>query len=235
MLCPRQSTKTLVNWVMPISLINWVLLISDIYLIWNLNILIKFKFVPVLLVVTVNLAAELIAYFLNRYNYKNGSAWIYNFSLPIELISYALLYRRIFKQPTYTLLINGFLIAIPVFSIITFFTNRTIYIFQTPVFVFGCIFILFLTLSFFIKLFIADYFQINPLKQFFFWLSTGLLMCYLGSFIYLSNLNSLFKHFTFLYAELQNLNFLLNCFLYICIIISIECLKAHPNSQIQSF
>jgi len=175
-----------------------------------------------------------LAFFLNKFNTKGGSAWVYNFSLPIELISYGILYKSIFKQKKYIWIINLSIIAIPLLTVASFIVNKSLYTFHTYVFTFGCIFLIFLTLSFFIKLFRADYFFTNPLKLFFFWVSTGLLLCYSGGFMYLSNLNFLFRKLTFLYSNLQNLNFILNCFLYSCIIISFECLKVYPNSQVRS-
>lgn len=220
---------------MPITLINLVLLIVTTYLIVNMNYLKEFKVSPILTIVLVNLIAELLAFFLNKFNVKGGSAWVYNFSLPIELICYGLIYKRLFNQRAYFMIINISLIIIPLLTIVSFIINKSLYPFHTYVFTYGSILLLFLTLSFFIKLFIADYFFTNPLKQFFFWFSIGLLLCYSGAFMYLSNLNFLFQKFTFLYSNLQNLNFILNCFLYLCIIISVECLKAYPTSQIRSF
>jgi hypothetical protein len=219
---------------MPITLINFVLVIVFAYLIINMNYLKGFKVLPILSIVLVNLIAELLAFFLNRFNVKGGSAWVYNFSLPIELICYCLIYKRLFNQKAYFIIINISVIIIPLLTIISFIRNQSLYPFHTYVFTYGSVLLLFLTLSFFIKLFIADYFFINPLKQFFFWFSIGLLLCYSGAFMYLSNLNFLFRKFTFLYSNLQNLNFILNCFLYLCIIISVECLKAYPTSQIRS-
>ena len=220
---------------MPITVINLVLLIVSVYLLKNIRFLKRFGVSIILTVVLINLIAELLAFFLNYYNVKGGSAWVYNFSLPVELICYGLVYRKIYTLKIYRQIIDTGIILIPILTILNFIITKSLYPFHTYVLTFGCIFLLFLTLSFFIKLFIADYFFTNPLKLLFFWLSTGLLLCYSGSFMYLSNLNFLFQKFSFLYSNLEYLNFILNCFLYACIIISVECLKAYPNSQIQSF
>ena len=185
--------------------------------------------------VFVNLIVEVLAYFLIKFKYEGGSMWVYNFSMPIEFITYGLLYKSLFKNKIYFSIINVSMIIIPLLTLVSFLINKKLSPFHSYVLTFGCIFILFLTLSFFIELFKADYFFTNPLKQFFFWVSTGLLLCYLGSFMYLSNFNFLFKKLPPLYSLLKDLNFILNCFLYLCIIISIECLKAYPSSQIRSF
>ena len=219
---------------MPITLINFVLLFVSIYMFVNIKYLKDYNVIPLLIVVVVNLIAELLAFFLNKSQANLGSAWIYNFSLPVELFSYGFLYLNIFKSKTARLITIIFLIGIPIVSFLPFLRSGSFLIFNTLLFTYGCIFLVFLMLTFFIKLFLADYFLINPLKLFYFWVSSGVLLCYLGGFMYLSNLNYLFKEYGFIYANLQNLNFILNCFLYSCFIISIECLKAYPNSQIRS-
>lgn len=221
---------------MPLYLINILLLIASVYAIVNRKSIQQFGADALLIVLFLNLIVETIEYLLNLYPINNkGSIFVNNFSLPIEFISYGFLYKRLFTQKAFLYSINVSIVLFPVLTIVSFFINQSIYPFHNYVFTFGCIFILFITLSFFIKLIIADYFLVNPLTQFYFWLSVGLLFCYLGGFMYLSTLNYLFKKSSFIYYNLRNLNFILNCFYYICIIISVKCLKTFPNSQIQSF
>lgn len=220
---------------MPITLINIIILVTAIYSLLHYKELKNFGFPLICLIILINFFAELLAFYLNNVETKNGSIWVFNFSLPIELMLYGLIYKKVYKQPVLKKIINAFILVIPLISCISFILNRSIFPFHTYVFTFGCIFILFLALTFFVKLFIADYFLINPLKQFLFWLSTGLLLCYLGGFMYLSNLNFLFKELNPVFVSLKILNFYLNSFLYFCIIIAIRCLKVYPNSQIRSF
>jgi hypothetical protein len=221
---------------MPLSFINILLLIVSVYVIYNRTTINQFGVNPLLVVVLLNLIVEAIAFVLNLYPINNkGSIFVNNFSLPIEFISYGVLYKRLFTQKAFIYIINTTMLLFPMLTIASFFVNQSIYPFHNYVFTFGSIFILFITLSFFIKLIIADYFLVNPLYQFYFWLSAGLLFCYLGGFMYLSTLNFLFKRSSFIYHNLRDLNFILNCFYYICIIISVKCLKTYPNSQILSF
>jgi hypothetical protein len=221
---------------MPLSFINILLLIVSVYVIYNRSTIKQFGVSPLLVVVLLNLFVECVEFMLNLYPINNkGSIFVNNFSLPIEFISYGVLYKRLFTQKAFLYIINGSIVIFPLITIASFINNQTIYPFHNYVFTFGCLFILFITLSFFIKLIIADYFLVNPLTQFYFWLSVGLLFFYLGGFMYLSTLNYLFKKSSFIYYNLRNLNFILNCFYYICIIISVKCLKTFPNSQIQSF
>jgi hypothetical protein len=218
---------------MPLFLINLVLLFMFLYLLANIRVLQQYQVLPVLTAVAVNLVAEFTVFCINNMDTQNRSFWVYNFSLPIELVSYGLLYKRLFRGSRFLYFINASMVAIPLFTLLSFLLHKSIFLFNTGVAIYGCVFLLLTTLYFFIWLFQFDYFDENPLKQFFFWLSTGLLLCYLGSLTYLSNINYITTS-TWLQAVLRSLNFILNCILYMCIFIAIACLKKYPDSQIQS-
>ncbi len=222
---------------MPIILI---LLILSIYLFANRKYLTDYKVYPLLIIIFINLIAELLAFFLNIHYQeiqKSGNTmWVYNFSIVIEIVCYSLIYKKIFKSKCYIYLINLSIFTIPtIFFIVSLADYSKIFTFNTIVFTYECFFILLLTLGFFIELFRADYFYVSPIKQFFFWLSTGLLLCYLGGVLFLINREYIFKISPQINIYLKNLNFLLNCFLYLCILIAVKCLKKYPNLQIQSF
>lgn len=206
-----------------------------IYLLIRKKSLSAYKVWPLFVIVGANFLAELGALLLQNNHVKGGSVWVYNISIPGEAICYGFLFRKIFNNLLLRYFISLSIMLIPCIALSCFFYYKSIFIFYTPVLTAESIFLLIVTLIFFVKLFRADYFNTNPLKQFFFWLCTGLLFCYLGSFMFLSNLNYLFLKFRFLYDNLKYLNFILNCFLYLCIIISVECLRRYPSSQIQSF
>lgn len=220
---------------MPITLINIIIFLTAIYSLYNYQGIKRFGVTPICAIIFINLVAELFAFFLNEFETKHGSIWVFNFSLPIELMLYGTIYKNIFRQVLVKKIISVFIFTIPLLSCLLFIFNQSVYPFHTYVFTYGCIFILFLTLTYFVNLFMADYFFTNPVYQFFFWLSTGLLLCFLGGFMYLSNLNFLFKELKPVFLSLKTLNFYLNAFLYFCIIIAIRCLKVYPSSQIRSF
>lgn len=219
---------------MPLPLINLILLAIFLYLISNMRYINAYGVLPVLVAVTVNLIAELATFYINLHENKNGNFYIYNFSLPVELISYGLLYKKLFRHTGFVHIINISFFLIPALTVLSFIVHKSIFSFTTVVAVYGSVFLLVTTLYFFIQLFRFDYFYENPLKQFFFWVSVGLLLCYIGSLTYLSNVNHLAGN-PWLKELLRSLNFILNCVLYACIFISVKCLKLFPDSQIQSF
>jgi hypothetical protein len=205
-----------------------------IYLLLNLKYLRDYNVLPLITVVIVNLLAETLALYLEVNHLKNGTYWIFNFSLPVELISYGMIYQRVFRYSKFNYVIRGSYIAIPLLFLYSLVLNKSILPFYTPVAVFGAAFLLLVTLAFFIKLFIADFFFTNPGRQFYFWLSTGLLICYLGGFMHLINLNY-FKSIPQVLEMLRSINLVVNCFLYMCIVISVKCLKTYPESQLRYF
>ena len=221
--------------MIPVSVIIIFLTSVFIHLVIRYRYLLQYHVHYLLIVIGVNLIAELTAYYLSVNHIKGGSAWVYNFSMPTEMICYGLVFKKIYKKTILEHLINFSIVGILGVVIGCFFYYKSIFPFYTPVLTTESVFLLVITLMFFVKLFKADYFHVNPLKQFFFWLSMGLLLCYLGSFMFLSNLNYLFIKFQFLYANLKYLNFILNCFLYISIIIGVECLRYYSSFQIRSF
>ena len=219
---------------MPLSIINIVLAVTFVYLLSNRKSLGEYKIKVLLYIVLLNFVVELVVYFVNRSDFKKGSSWIYNFTLPIELFLYGVLFKRIFQQQWVTLLISIASWVILIFIAHHYFQKDSFFIFNASLYTYMCLFILACVLYFFIRLFIKDYFHINPLKQFYFWLSSGLLICYLGGFMLLTNAYTLFYSDKLLYDDLKILNLFLNIFLYLCVIIGIECLKKFKVHQIQS-
>jgi hypothetical protein len=219
---------------MPLSIINIVLAVTFIYLLNNRRNLIEYKINALLFIVLLNFVVELVVYFINQTDFKKGSSWTYNFTLPIELFLYGILFKRIFQQQSMKIFISIASYVILIFFVLHYFQKNSFFIFNESLYTYMCVFILACVLYFFIRLFIKDYFLINPLKQFYFWLSSGLLICYLGGFMLLTNAYTLFYLDKLLYNDLKILNLFLNIFLYLFIIIGIECLKKFKTHQIQS-
>ena len=220
---------------MPYTLINIFLLIATLFLLKNRKVLVNYKVTVVIVSVGINFIVELVIYLLIRFNVKGGDwGWLYGFSLPIEFAAYAVLYARLLKKGNLWLFIKSLVYIVPLTSVVLFIYNYPKLMFPRTLYTICCSIVLILSLSFFIRLFIADYFQTNPLKQFFFWLSSGLMVCYLGGFMFLSNMSFLFERFTDIFNDLKFVNFIINIFLYACICTGVICLKKWPDSQIQS-
>jgi len=219
---------------MPLSIINIVLAFTFVYLLINRKRLIEYKINELLIIVLLNFVIELIVYFINKSDFKNGSSWAYNFTLPIELFLYGILFKRIFQQPSVKIFISIASYIILIFFALHYLKRDSFFVFNESLYIYMCIFALTCVLYFFVRLFIKDYFHINPLKQFYFWLSSGLLICYLGGFMLLTNAYTLFYSNKLLYNDLKILNLFLNIFLYLCVIVGIECLKKFKAHQIQS-
>lgn len=218
---------------MPLESINIILAVVLIYALSNYKHVKQYRVVPVIVVILVNFISETASFTLNRLHFSRGSMWVYNFSLPIEIICYGLLFGKVFRRSKLYYL-TGICYLFPFSTLYYFFIYRSIFFFISEIAIFASIYLSTITLGFFVKLYTADFYEVNPLKLFFFWLSMGVLTCYLGSYLYLSNINHLLDEAE-LKGMLQSINFVLNCFLYMCIVISITCLKRYPNSQIRYF
>jgi hypothetical protein len=219
---------------MPLFIINIVLAVIILYLLFNRKELLKYNVNAVLVIVAIDFIAEVTVYCINRTGFKHGSSWVYNFTLPAEAVFYGTLFKRVFKNRLIRLMISiaSFGILIP--FLFHYLQGGAFFVFVSSVYSYLSLFILFCVLWFFVQLFINDYFQINPLKLFYFWFASGLLVCYLGGFMLLTNAYKLFYTNKLLYNDLKILNLILNIFLYTCLIVAVECLKKFKASQIQS-
>ncbi len=185
-------------------------------------------------IVVIEFTAEITVYFLNKNGSTRGSSWVYNFSLPLECILYGLLFRNVFGNKWIKNLISGASAFVFIPILVNLLKGASFYRFNSLLYGYVCLFILACTMAFFISLALKDYFYVNPLKQFYFWISTGLLLCYLGGFMLLTNAFSLIQIDRLLYLDLKQLNLFLNIFLCFCIIIATECLKKYKTFQIRS-
>lgn len=220
--------------IVPLYVINIILFGTSLYLFINWYKLREIVLELILSIFLIEFAAEIAVFFLNRYQFSNGSSWVYNFSLPVECILYGFLFSKVFRSRLVRKLILGasVLVFFPLF--INLFWDNSFYKFNTLLYGYVCLFILACTISFFIGLAVKDYFYINPLKQFYFWVSSGLLICYLGGFMLLTNAFSLIQKDRILYLDLKQVNLFLNIFLCLSIIIATECLKKYRAFQIRS-
>lgn len=219
---------------MPLSIINIIIGATVLFLLFNIKALREYRVVSLLYIVILNFIAELTVYFINKSGFIGGSSWFYNFTLPIELFLYCFLFRRLFINTRFRKGLAAASFLMIVLFVMHYFRGNSFYDFNAALYICLSLFILLCVLYFFIKLFVKDYFQINPLKQFYFWLSSGLLICYLGGFMFLTNAYQLFTTNRMLYNNLKELNLILNIFLYLCIIIAVICLRKFKTSQIQS-
>ena len=220
--------------MMPLSIINIILGITLFYLLFNRKKLYDYNVNAILLIVLINFIIELVVYSINKTGFKQGSSWVYNFTLPLEIILYGVLFKRIFQNSKIKTIVSVASLGILIPFMFHYLKAGNFFIFNGTLYSYLSLFILFCVLYFFITLFVKDYFQINPLKQFYFWVSSGLLVCYLGGFMLLTNAYSLFYKNKLLYSDLKTLNLILNIFLYLCLIIAVECLKKFKTSQIRS-
>ena len=216
-----------------------VLAILVLYLLINKKYLKEFKVYPLLTVAFVNLLAEILALFLKTHLASNQrdsiSSCPYNFSIGIELVCYIIIFKSLFKKKLYRGFLNLTVLMLPLFYVFILVTNiKRFLVLNDGIYLFECFFILVISLAFFIELFLADYFYVSPIKQFYFWLCTGLLICYMGGALYLINEYEIYKISPNLNMILKNLTLYLNCFLYACILIAVECLKKFPTLQIRS-
>lgn len=219
---------------MALSLINIVLFFVLVYMLFNWKSIAAYNIQTIVAVVILNFIIELTIYFINKAQFSQGSSWLYNFTLPAEVCLYGLLYKRIFNSKLVRAIITAASLGIFIPFAIHYLKPGSFFLFNEFLYTYTAVFVLIIVLIFFGKLFVKDYFFVNPLKQVYFWISSGLLICYLGAFMLLTNTYALFYTDKILYADLKTLNLFLNFFLYGCMIVGIECLKKFRTYQIQS-
>lgn len=170
--------------------------------------------------VAVCFLTELTAHLLTYFNRKN--IVLYNIEMIFEISFFAYIFYRSTDSPVIKKIISYFFIFFLLFAFINLPFIQGLRKFNTYTYTIGS---LFLTACCFYYLFnlIFSKETENPFRIFLFWVSIGLLFCYLGNLPYLSTLNKLFTSNWATARSLSIISKVVNTILYLSIITGAVC------------
>lgn len=152
----------------------------------------------------------------------SGNIAIYNLEMIFEVSFFLLLYRKITVRKTQKKWISAAILLFITFAILNIQFFQHIHIFNSNTYTLGS-FLLIFACSFFLYEFIKTHEDKNPLFSLMFWVSLGVLFCYLGNFPFLSNVNQLFSENEALALRLRVISISVNVLLYLLITVGILC------------
>ena len=193
-----------------------------IVLIFHKKKLAPYLFYYLMIYLCTNLVFECIAHYL-AIN-KKGNYEVYNYEMIFEVSFFLLLFRRSFTNMRFKRLSAIFFFAFVIFAFIniTFFELRMR--FNANTYTIGCILLLITGITYLFNDIVKRE-ETNPLFFPMFWISLGVLFCYLVNFPFLSNVNQLFILNRNMAENLSIMNYTVNVLMYVLIGIGIICRK----------
>jgi len=163
-----------------------------------------------------------------RNELRQPNAWLYNFSIPIEYLFYAMLFYFYHKKPVFRKIVLGFIILFTVFVGINFLIQGHQKM-NTNMLKVGSFCMIILCCLVFTELLSTDR-VINYIKDPIFWIATGVLLFNTGEFFYTLFSDYLIKnHLDKARKIFSTINNKLIWVLYTCIIISMLCIRRKPR------
>ncbi|MEO6547104.1 MAG: hypothetical protein ABIN94_03870 [Ferruginibacter sp.] len=181
-----------------------------------------YLFSYLLVYLSINFIFESIAHYQD---YRHISTYeVYNYEMIFEVSFFLSLYRKSFSTLKYKKLAAIFLVFFLIFAVVNIFFFQPHNTFNSNTYTFGCILLL-LTVIIYLFNDIVKTEDINPLFFPMFWISLGVLFCYLVNFPFLGNVNQLFEIDRQMAENLSIMNYTVNILLYVLIGIGIICKK----------
>ncbi|MGZ5135217.1 MAG: hypothetical protein ACXWCG_08705, partial [Flavitalea sp.] len=177
----------------------------------------RFKHTPLALALpylVVNLIAETYGIFTTGNDY-----WIYNIATIIEFGFYFYIFHRTITSVQLQKVIIWFSFLYFPFAIINVFLIQGIDHFHTNSFLVGSVFLIFLAGAYLRQLLI-NIEMYNPLRESMFWITTGVLFFYIGSFFYLGFFEYIQQFYPALINIFSQVVNILNVILYCMYIIA---------------
>lgn len=206
--------------MLPNILILFVLLSAILALAFFRRNLLPVSFKYLLVYLTGNFIFELVVLFLTIKDLNNIG--VYNLEMLFEVSFFMLFFRKISAKRYFRYSIN---VLLPLFLfcfIINILFFQPIGVFSSNTYTLGSLF-LFYVCGFFLFISILQDESKNPLRSINFWISLGVLFCYLGNFPFLSNVNQLFSINESMALTLRTISISVNVLLYLLIIVGIVC------------
>lgn len=160
-----------------------------------------------------NFIIELIA------NILDSNIVLYNAAMIFEITLFLLVYYRSMPETWVRKIIFYMIIFFLFFAIMDALLLQEYTTFFSYTYTVGCVLLMFASL-YYLFIIVIKYENINPLKNFLFWFSIGVLFCYLGNLPYLSVLN---KIISVKNNNLSNISKVVNTLLYLLITIGSIC------------
>lgn len=179
-----------------------------------------------LIYLVVNLLVESFANVLD-YNKKSNIA-LYNFGMIFEITVFLLIYYR---EMHWKIIIKSAILLFLIFAWINALFFQNLHSFYSNTYTVGSILLMSFSLYYLFGIVVKNE-TINPLFNFMFWFSIGVLFCYLGNLPYLSILNKLLSADNkVLIRNLALISLVVNTLLYILIIIGSLCHRKMTESE----
>ncbi|MGN6435116.1 MAG: hypothetical protein ACTHMM_01235 [Agriterribacter sp.] len=203
-------------------LILSVILIGLLVLIFSKKKLEKVLYKYLLFYLSANFIYESIAFYLSKQSKSNYE--VYNLEMITEVTFFLFLYKKI-ALSKYAVAALNFAISLFVsFSIINLAFLQSIEMFNTNTYTLGSFLLVFACTNYLYTSILKDEVR-NPIFSLTFWISLGVLFCYLGNFLFLSNVNHLFSIDEGMALRVQIISISVNTLLYLLIAVGILCSK----------
>lgn len=200
------------------------LLVSLIF--WNKIKNTSLRLLPLFLLFVVG--AEMYGRYLSVVLHR-PNAWLYNFTVPIEYLFYALLFYMHYTKRSYRTICLYFLFLFPVFVLINILFIQGSYKFNSNILKVGTFSMILLCCFYFAELFQQEK-QVHLLKEPMFWVATGVFLFNTGEFFYSLFADYLREHHLDRPRKIfKSINNKLNWILYTCLAIAILCTQKKPR------
>jgi hypothetical protein len=149
---------------------------------------------------------------------RNG--WLYNISVPIEYLFFSFMFLNFYRSFHYKKATILFLILFPLFTFINIFFVQGTSGFNSNLLKAGSFCMIIFCCFYFFELLRVETI-IDPLKEPFFWIASGLLIFNVGEFVYIALSDTLFSNWQTFRSLVKKINHNLVYVLYSCIIVAL--------------
>jgi hypothetical protein len=201
-----------------IIILSVILMSIAVLLIFRKNISHKI-FSYLIIYLCTNLCFEILAFSLLQKNKDN--IFIYNLEMFFEVSFFLFLYRKMGFSLLYQKTVSYILLLLWASIIINVRFFQPLSIFNSNIYTLGSFLLLFV--CGFYLLYIIKNDEKNPLHFVMFWISLGLLFCYLGNLPFLTNVNRLFAIDEQMALRLRLISITVNVLMYCLIAIGVIC------------
>jgi hypothetical protein len=206
--------------MLPNIIILSVILLSVTVLLFFRNRLEQIAFRFLLFYLAINFTFEVIAFILTEKSISNIP--VYNLQMIFEVTFFLFLYKTTASITIYKKIIATAIASFVAFALVNIIFFQSIGKFNTNTYTLGSFLLIFACGNYLYYSILKDQLK-NPLLSLMFWVSLGVLFCYLGNLPFLSNVNELFVFDEGMALRLRLISICVNVLLYLLISIGILC------------
>lgn len=204
----------------PNIIILCVILLSITVLLFFKTRVEQITFKSLLIYLVINFTFEVIAFILTEKSISNIP--VYNLQMIFEVTFFLFLYRVTASISIYKKIITIAIASFIAFALVNIVFFQSISMFNTNTYTLGSFLLIFVCGNYLYYSILKDQLK-NPLLSLMFWVSLGVLFCYLGNLPFLSNVNELFAFDEDMALRLRLISICVNVLLYLLISIGILC------------